>query len=142
MPLCGYSQSRKAQCSGISFIASTSLKVCHNRRIHSHKVFAEMIIKQNRRTGVCYSPFVFEGKTYNFSFNGKKGQPLITTKREAREHESEIRAGMRAGAFIASGPLQNFAEFYRDVFLNEETWKVEGSDKVFRGRLTREFDVY
>jgi hypothetical protein len=41
VPLCGYLQSRKGQCSGISFIDSTCLKVCHNRRIHSHKVFAE-----------------------------------------------------------------------------------------------------
>src|SRR5437868_13320087 len=39
IPLCGYLQSRKGRCSGISFIDSTSLKVCHNRRIHSHKVF-------------------------------------------------------------------------------------------------------
>lgn len=39
VPLCGYLQSRKGACSGISFIDSTSLKVCHNRRIHSHKVF-------------------------------------------------------------------------------------------------------
>ncbi len=38
--LCGYLQRRKGQCSGISFIDSTCLKVCHNRRIHSHKVFA------------------------------------------------------------------------------------------------------
>jgi hypothetical protein len=40
VPLCGYLRTRKGQCSGISFIDSTSLKVCHNRRIHSHKVFA------------------------------------------------------------------------------------------------------
>ena len=39
VPLCGYLQSRKGECSGISFIDSTSLRVCHNRRIHSHKVF-------------------------------------------------------------------------------------------------------
>ena len=39
VPLCGYLQTRKGQCSGISFIDSTSLRVCHNRRIHSHKVF-------------------------------------------------------------------------------------------------------
>ena len=39
VPLCGYLQTRKGACSGISFIDSTSLKVCHNRRIHSHKVF-------------------------------------------------------------------------------------------------------
>ncbi len=40
VPLCAYLQTRKGVCSGISFIDSTSLKVCHNRRIHSHKVFA------------------------------------------------------------------------------------------------------
>ncbi len=40
VPLCGYLQSRKGACSGISFIDSTSLRVCHNRRIHSHQVFA------------------------------------------------------------------------------------------------------
>jgi hypothetical protein len=40
VPLCGYLQTRKGACSGISLIDSTSLKVCHNRRIHSHKVFA------------------------------------------------------------------------------------------------------
>lgn len=39
VPLCAYLQSRKGECSGISFVDSTSLKVCHNRRIHSHKVF-------------------------------------------------------------------------------------------------------
>jgi hypothetical protein len=39
VPLCGYLQSRRGACSGISFVDSTSLKVCHNRRIHSHKVF-------------------------------------------------------------------------------------------------------
>lgn len=39
VPLCGYLQTRKGRCSGISFVDSTCLKVCHNRRIHSHKVF-------------------------------------------------------------------------------------------------------
>jgi len=40
VPLCGYLQTRKGLCSGISFVDSTSLKVCHNRRIHAHKVFS------------------------------------------------------------------------------------------------------
>jgi hypothetical protein len=39
VPLCAYLQTRKGECSGVSFIDSTSLKVCHNRRIHSHQVF-------------------------------------------------------------------------------------------------------
>jgi hypothetical protein len=40
VPLCAYLQTRKGACSGISFVDSTSLKVCHNRRSHLHKVFA------------------------------------------------------------------------------------------------------
>jgi hypothetical protein len=39
IPLCAYLRHCFGQCTGISFIDSTSLKVCHNRRITSHKVF-------------------------------------------------------------------------------------------------------
>lgn len=39
VPLACYLHSRKGPCTGISFIDSTPLAVCHNRRIHSHKVF-------------------------------------------------------------------------------------------------------
>lgn len=40
LPLCGYVQTRKGQPTGIQFIDSLPVRVCHNRRIHSHKVFA------------------------------------------------------------------------------------------------------
>ncbi|EMO25685.1 transposase DDE domain protein, partial [Leptospira interrogans serovar Bataviae str. HAI135] len=36
------SNTRMGKCSGISFIDSTALKVCDNRRIHSHKVFKDI----------------------------------------------------------------------------------------------------
>ncbi len=39
LPLCAYLRSRFGQCTGLSFLDSTSLKVCHNRRIRQHKVF-------------------------------------------------------------------------------------------------------
>ena len=40
IPLAYYLKSRAlGDCTGISFIDSTPLRVCHNRRIHSHKVF-------------------------------------------------------------------------------------------------------
>ena len=39
LPLCVYLQHCFGQCSGISFIDSTSIKICHNRRISRHKVF-------------------------------------------------------------------------------------------------------
>lgn len=39
LPLCAYLRHCFGQCTGISFIDSTSIKVCHNRRIATHKVF-------------------------------------------------------------------------------------------------------
>ncbi len=42
LPLCAYVRSCFGACSGISFIDSTSLKVCHNRRITQHKVFENL----------------------------------------------------------------------------------------------------
>jgi len=39
VPLACYLETRFGACTGISFIDSTSIKVCHNRRIHSNKVF-------------------------------------------------------------------------------------------------------
>ena len=40
VPLCGYLHTQKGRCTGITFVDSTSLAVCHNRRISRHKVFA------------------------------------------------------------------------------------------------------
>jgi len=39
-PLCLYLQHQLGRCTGVSFIDSTPLKVCHNKRIPSHRVFA------------------------------------------------------------------------------------------------------
>ncbi len=39
------------QCSGISFVDSTSLDVCLNQRIHSHKVFAGLAARGKTSTG-------------------------------------------------------------------------------------------
>jgi transposase len=42
LPLCAYLQSCFGKCMGISFLDSTSLKVCHNRRTQQHKVFRNL----------------------------------------------------------------------------------------------------
>lgn len=42
LPLCLYLRTRFGVCSGISFIDSTRIAVCHNRRIRSHRVLAEL----------------------------------------------------------------------------------------------------
>jgi len=41
IPLCCYLNLKKGKVTGISFVYSTSVKVCDNRRIHSHKVFKQ-----------------------------------------------------------------------------------------------------
>jgi len=45
---------RSVKCSGISFIDSTTLDVCHTRRIHSHKVFAGIAARGKSSTGWFY----------------------------------------------------------------------------------------
>lgn len=42
LPLCAYLKHSFGRSPGISFIDSTSLKVCHNRRIQQHRVFADL----------------------------------------------------------------------------------------------------
>ena len=39
VPLCSYLHTRKGRCTGITFVDSTPLAVCHNKRIGHHKVF-------------------------------------------------------------------------------------------------------
>jgi len=52
IPLVGYLRTRcLGRCSGISFIDSTSLDVCLNQRIHSHKVFAGLAGRGKTSTG-------------------------------------------------------------------------------------------
>jgi hypothetical protein len=40
--LCAYLKHCFGSCTGISFVDATSLKVCHNRRIWSHRVFKNL----------------------------------------------------------------------------------------------------
>lgn len=40
LPLCAYLQTRKGQPTGLQFLDSLPIRVCHNRRIGSHQVFA------------------------------------------------------------------------------------------------------
>jgi hypothetical protein len=39
IPLCAYLNSRRGEITGLSYIDSTSIAVCHNRRIQRHRVF-------------------------------------------------------------------------------------------------------
>lgn len=54
IPLCAYLQSRKGQATGLAFIDATSIVVCHNRRIHNHKVFKKLAKRGKTSVGWFY----------------------------------------------------------------------------------------
>ena len=51
MPLYFYLLAKRGHCTGISFIDATALKVCHNLRIPSHKVFRGSAARDKSSTG-------------------------------------------------------------------------------------------
>jgi len=53
-PLCCYLQTRKGNVTDISFVDSTPIAVCHNRRIHSHKVLKELSQRGKTSMGWFY----------------------------------------------------------------------------------------
>jgi Transposase DDE domain len=54
LPLCAYVQTRQGQPSGLQFIDSLPIRVCHNRRIHSHRVFAGLAQRGKSSRGWFY----------------------------------------------------------------------------------------
>ena len=55
LPLLVYTHGfRRGKCTGISFIDTTLLKACHNRRIYSHKVFKMYAARGKSSTGWFY----------------------------------------------------------------------------------------
>ena len=54
LPLYTYLQTRRGSCTGIQFIDSLPIRVCHNRRIHSHKVFAGLAQRGKSSMGWFY----------------------------------------------------------------------------------------
>lgn len=54
MPLCVYLKTLMGDCTGISFIDSTKIAVCHNKRIYRHKVFDGMAKRGKTSMGWFY----------------------------------------------------------------------------------------
>jgi Transposase DDE domain len=54
VPLGGYLHTRKGRCTGIACVDATTLAVCHNRRIHAHRVFAGWATRGKTSMGWFY----------------------------------------------------------------------------------------
>ena len=54
LPLCAYVQTRKGPVTGLQFIDSLPIRVCHNRRISSHRVFAGLAQRGKGSRGWFY----------------------------------------------------------------------------------------
>ena len=54
LPLCAYLSTHKGQRRGIPFIDSMPVAVCHNRRIHSHRVFNQIAKRGKNSVGWFY----------------------------------------------------------------------------------------
>jgi hypothetical protein len=54
VPLCAYLSEHFGQCSGVSYIDSTRLAVCHNKRIHAHRVFEGLAQRGKSSLGWFY----------------------------------------------------------------------------------------
>jgi transposase len=52
--LCAYLQSRFGSCTGIAFVDSTPIAVCHNRRIERHRVFKDLAARGKTTMGWFY----------------------------------------------------------------------------------------
>ena len=54
VPLLAYLQQRQGNCTGLSFVDATAIKVCHNKRIPRHKIFAGIAARGKTTMGWFY----------------------------------------------------------------------------------------
>jgi integrase len=102
-----------------------------------------MTIRQRGREGICESQFWIDGEFYQFTFNGKKGMPSITTKRQARGYEDDLKRLIRMGTFLKDSDLKNFAKFFDEIYLDysrkHKTPLATEFDEHYGKRLLDEF---
>ncbi len=102
-----------------------------------------MTIRQRGSEGICESQFWIDGEFYQFTFNGKKEMPLITSKRQAREKENDLKRQIRTGTFLKESDLKNFAKFFDEIYLDysrkHKTSLATEFDEHFGKRLLDEF---
>jgi hypothetical protein len=77
-----------------------------------------MTIRQRGKEGICESQFWVDGTFYQFTFNGKDGRPLITSKKKAKEHEYELKREIKMGTNLKESDLKNFAKFFDEIYMD------------------------
>jgi integrase len=84
-----------------------------------------------------------EGEFYQFTFNGKRGMPLITTKRQAKEKEDDLKREIRTGTFLKDSDLKNFAKCFNEIYMdysrNHKSQLGTEFDEQYGKRLLEEF---
>jgi integrase len=102
-----------------------------------------MTIRQRGKEGICESQFWVDGTFYQFTFNGKKGKPLISSKKKAKEKEYELKREIRLGTNHKDSELKNFAKFFDEIYMDysrkHEQPVSTSFDKQFGKRLVEEF---
>jgi integrase len=102
-----------------------------------------MTIRQRGKDGICESQFWVDGTFYQFTFNGKNGRPLITSKKKAKEQEYELKREIRMGTNLKDSDLKNFARFFDEIYLDysrkHKTPLSTAFDEQFGKRLVEEF---
>lgn len=102
-----------------------------------------MTIRQRGKEGICESQFWVDGTFYQFTFNGKGGRPLITSKKQAREKEFELKREIRLATNHKDSELKNFANFFDDIYMDysrkHKTATSIAFDERFGKRLVEEF---
>ncbi|MEA2172494.1 MAG: hypothetical protein QOD00_86 [Blastocatellia bacterium] len=102
-----------------------------------------MTIRQRGKEGICSSEFWIDGEFHQFTFNGKKGLPLIISKRQAREQEDDLKRQIKTGTFLKDSDLKNFTRFFDEIYVDysrkHKTPLATEFDKCFGKRLLDEF---
>jgi integrase len=93
-----------------------------------------MTIRQRGKSGICSSEFWIDGEFYQFSFNGKKGMPVINSKKQAREYEIDLKRGIKTGIFLKDSDLKNFAKFFNEIYMDYS--------RKHKSPLSTEFDEF
>lgn len=88
-PLHCYLQTRLGEITGISFVDSTPIVVCHNRRVHSHKVFKNLAKRGKSSTGWFFGFKVHiivsdKGELLAFQFSPGNTDDRVPVKNMAR----------------------------------------------------------